>query len=261
MKLCRLCCESSNFVKAHAIPEAFFRAARGNEATLLQISGVTGELRKKVPIGIYDSEILCSACEQRFQDIDAYGVGVLLTEFEKHFRRRDIGPGSEYVYESTTVNLSKVMLFLAAILWRASVSSQLFYRHVSLGPEEQALALMLRSIPQAVPTHYDILLSTWDYSGLPILIPVMLDPRPQKIGSGLDGFRLYLDALVADIKIDRRPFGEPESHVALSAGAPCRIMSRILSKSKEFAAIGHAMAVSDQTHAGLSKSRSKRGAK
>ena len=106
MSHCKLCSLKRKLVKAHAIPEAFFRELRVDGETPLLVSGVEGMFPKKAPIGVYDEGILCEACEPTFGVIDDYGIDVLLKHFSTHFRplERD---GAMAGFESNTVELAK----------------------------------------------------------------------------------------------------------------------------------------------------------
>ncbi len=85
MTACRRCAQDRKFVKAHAIPEAFFRVLRAGVETPLLVSGEPGLFRKRAPIGVYDEEMLCEAGEPLFGTIDAYGIEVLLNKFDEYF--------------------------------------------------------------------------------------------------------------------------------------------------------------------------------
>lgn len=70
MSTCRLCGRSRKLIKAHAIPEAFFRAARGGEPeSPLLVSA--GDFPRRATIGIYGQGILCSESLLRLR-----GVGI-----------------------------------------------------------------------------------------------------------------------------------------------------------------------------------------
>ena len=56
--LCRLCGNTGKFVKAHIIPEAFFRILRKDGSTPLLVTGTPNQFPKRSPIGVYDEGIL-----------------------------------------------------------------------------------------------------------------------------------------------------------------------------------------------------------
>jgi hypothetical protein len=72
---CRFCEKESKLIKAHIIPEVFFRLARGDDM-LTNIS--TGKRPQKSPIGAYDKGILCADCEKCFGEADSYTASFLI---------------------------------------------------------------------------------------------------------------------------------------------------------------------------------------
>lgn len=126
MPICRLCGASSGFVKSHIIPEAFFRVLRNGKEAPLIISGVAGQVPKTSRIGVYDQEILCGNCEEKFLQWDTYGIDVLLNRFD-HFFNPILKDEKIVGYEAPHIDKVKLLDFLTSVMWRASVSSQLFY--------------------------------------------------------------------------------------------------------------------------------------
>ena len=76
MAQCRLCAEDRKLVKAHVIPEAFFRVLRAGGETPILISNVANTYPKRSPIGVYDQNILCEDCETMFSQVDDYNKPV-----------------------------------------------------------------------------------------------------------------------------------------------------------------------------------------
>ncbi|MCD6671175.1 hypothetical protein LT068_19635, partial [Vibrio cholerae] len=70
-------------IKAHIIPEFFFVSMKSGNKPLKVITNILGVYPKKAPIGIYDRNILCSECENRFQKIDDYALRILIAEEDK----------------------------------------------------------------------------------------------------------------------------------------------------------------------------------
>jgi hypothetical protein len=86
MALCRMCSNDRKLIRAHVIPEAFFRVQRADGEPTFLITNTVGQYPKRAPIGVYDEGILCGDCENSFQAIDDYGIKVLLTHFDHCFR-------------------------------------------------------------------------------------------------------------------------------------------------------------------------------
>lgn len=234
MNHCRLCGKNSVFVKSHVIPEAFFRDLRyGGKAPLL-VAGKTGHLPKKAPIGVYDQGILCAPCEARFSSVDSYGIAVLLSKFDNYFKPLHVGDRA-IAYQGDEVDTTRLLQFLVSILWRGSVSTQPFYSTVSLGPLEQVAREAV--FGAAVPHAFNAVLSRWsdsDHDSLPTT--GIINPQRERWGD-VNAYRLYLGKVVAYVKVDQRSFVEPFSSLSLHAGAPCRIISRQLSTSKDLRAM------------------------
>jgi hypothetical protein len=151
MPPCTLCGLDRKLIKAHAVPEAFFRELRVNGEVPVLVSGEQGRFLKKAPIGVYDEGILCEVCEPTFGAIDDYGINVLLKDFGTYFKPLSKS-GETAGFESTTADPSRLLQFLVSVLWRASMSTHPFYSKVALGPMTRSHAW--RS------THRD-----WSYPG------------------------------------------------------------------------------------------------
>lgn len=234
MNHCRLCRENSVFVKSHVIPEAFFRELRDGGEIPLLVAGKMGHLPKKAPIGVYDPGILCAPCEARFSSVDSYGIAVLLSKFDDYFKPLHVGDRA-VAYQGDEVDTTRLLQFLVSILWRGSVSTQPFYSTVALGPLEQLAREAV--FGATVPHTFNAVLSRWsdnDDEGLPTT--GMMNPLRERWGD-VNAYRLYLGKVVAYVKVDQRSFVEPFSSLSLHAGAPCRIISRQLSTSKDLGAM------------------------
>ena len=231
---CRICNGEKKLIKAHAIPQAFFLPLRDGENPPIPVS--EGHYPKRIPIGAYDSEILCEECEGRFSSVDDYGVRVLLTDFSKLFAPIAF---AGYGYASTSVDCQKLLLFLVAVLLRASFSRQRFYSKVELGPLEERAIEAIANPGRAVPTCFDAILSRWrTASNAKFTTPVVMDPRPER-WSGVRAYRLYLGAMVAYVKTDTRPFPNDLEDLSLQRGGELRFPTRNFETSKDFRAMSN----------------------
>jgi hypothetical protein len=183
---------------------------------------------------VYDAGILCAQCESKFSSIDAYGISVLLSQFDDYFKPLSLANGG-IAHQGDHVDTTRLLRFLITVLWRASVSSQPFYSTVNLGPlEEQALAVLTN---QTVSHKFNAVLSRWDDSDDEHFPTTgMLNPHMERWG-GVNAYRLYLGKVVAYVKVDGRPFGEPFASLSLQAPSPCRIINRQMSSSKDLKAM------------------------
>jgi hypothetical protein len=236
MKQCRFCGTKKYLIKAHVIPEAFFRPLRVDGETPLIVTEAPGIFPKKAPIGVYDKELLCDSCETKFSPADSYGVDVLLTRFDQHFsplqhESRTVG------YEGVTVDKIRLLEFLVSILWRASASDHDFFKTVRLGVHESMAKNTLFASPTLIPSLFDAVLSRWSEAGHnETPTTALLSPHHEKWDS-VNSYRLYLGAVVAYIKVDHRPFSEPLASQSLQSPGPCRLILRELRGSNDIMAM------------------------
>lgn len=236
MKYCRFCGTAGNLIKAHVIPEAFFRPLRVDGETPLLVSSTPGFVPKRAPIGIYDKELLCAFCEDKFSNTDFFGVKILLSQFDRYFV--PMKQGTDIVgYETEAVDKLRLLEFLVSIIWRASASNHKFYKKVCLGLHEQTAKDSLFQSPISILPMFDAVLSKWsDADNDEILTTALLDPYREK-WDGINAYRLYLGKVVAYVKVDQRPFNKPFSSLSLRGPGPCRLIQRKLSSSNDIKAM------------------------
>jgi hypothetical protein len=201
MSICKGCGLDEPLIRAHAIPEAFFRPLQGKDGkAAFIVTNRQGEFTKRSPIGPYDKAILCRECEDRFAKLDDYGQKVLLQTVNNLDSIVD-QHGTLIGYWLRTVDTALFKRFLISVLWRASVSTQPFYGRVSLGPYEEIIRELLWNEAPLKQDEYSFLLGkfTDEFYGR-----TMLDPFPEK-WDGINYYRLYLCGYTAHIKIDKRP--------------------------------------------------------
>mgnify|MGYP001571272806 FL=1 len=254
MLLCRLCGNAGKFVKAHIIPEAFFRVLREGGATPLLVTGTPNQFPKRSPIGVYDEGILCDACEPKFDRFDHYGVETLLVRLDELFQPIS-HQGEIIAYQSAGVDQKLLMQFLLATMWRASVSTHLFYRRVNLGPFEAIARRAILEPEEPVPESFNAVLSRWTIEeqhqqsagGL-------MDPFRER-WDGVNAYRFYFGHVVAYIKADRQNFVGPLRHLALQNGPSVTMATRSFDKSSDFAAMMH---TAKRSHDNLTRARAAR---
>lgn len=253
MNFCLLCLGQRTFIKAHAIPEAFFREMRIDGESPTLVSGMAGQYSKRAPIGVYDEEILCGECEAKFRQIDDYGIEVLLRKFGEVFHPIERA-GKIAGFESTTVDPNRLLQFLVTVLWRASVSSHDFYSKVDLGPHELLSRTAVTSSSTALPTLFDAVLSRWRNEDENFPTTAMLDPRRER-WFGINAYRVYFGETVAYVKVDSQPFPPDLKAISLRSAPSVLVVSRAMSESKDLRAIRHTAQLS---HANKLSSRSER---
>lgn len=234
--LCRYCGQLKPLVKAHIIPEAFFRAiGTGKNAPILVTDRSDSPFPKRIPIGIYDNEILCDCCERKFDRLDAYGTKTLLHtlrgEALKPIRHKSLVIG----FEASGIDQEFLLRFFTATLWRASVSRNLVFDRVSLGARYEVLAKEAVS-ERALSLDFGAVLATFKSPEGKDRSIGLMDPIRQRYG-GVNVYRFYFGPYHAHIKVDRRPF-EPTLRVAaLCQSSRLRIVRRDFNGSKDFEAM------------------------
>lgn len=128
-------------IKAHIIPEGFFRLLRDENIAPEMISNSPGSFPKRMQVGTYDSAILCSQCDGKMAPWDNYGQQVLIHGFSEAVKIPL--QGKTVARRIERFDYRRLKLFFMSVLWRASVSKQTFYKRISLGPFEDRLRTMI----------------------------------------------------------------------------------------------------------------------
>ena len=232
--VCRCCGERRPLVKAHIIPEAFFRAiGTGKDAPLLVSNRSDMPFPRRTPIGVYDAELLCDPCERKFDRIDAYGTKTLL----QTLRGPALSPmrhnGEVIGFEAHGINQSLLLRFLVATLWRASVTKQPMFDRVALGERYEKLAKDALTEDSNLSSDFGAVLAVFkDREGIDESIGFG-DPIRQRY-DGVNIYRFYFGPYHAHIKVDGRPFGKELGIAALGVSPILRVIRRDFKVSKDF---------------------------
>lgn len=236
MAICRLCSEDRKLVRAHIIPEAFFRVLRADGETPLLVTNSPDNYPKRSPIGVYDPTILCESCESRFSKIDDYGIQVFLNQFEELFQPV-AHQGAPVAFRSRDTDQELLLRFLVATLWRASVSTQPYYGRVRLGPYESLATNVVLEPEQPISKIFSAVLSYWttteerDYASQGLMNPF----REQ--WNGVNAYRFYFGRIVAYIKVSNQEFHRPLRDLALTKQETLMVVARNFEMSKDFSAM------------------------
>ena len=226
MPVCRLCEQEQASVRAHVIPRSFFIAHIDEDEIPKLVATSKDFYPKKSPIGVYDPEILCSACEVRFSPYDAYGfkffhpAGDLETIFRDTEGEANIVRGIDY---------KLLKLFILSVLWRASVSGQTFYAGVMLGPYENDIRSLILADNPGEPQDFPVMVHRFSYPSelIPILCPVS-----SRI-YGLNFYQLLLNGFLVLVKVDRQSLPQPLPEIALAPDRPLVILRKDYKGSTE----------------------------
>jgi hypothetical protein len=134
MGTCTLCGEERALVRSHIIPLAFHRHVQSvPDKPPVVIGSAANSFPQRSPGGIYDEELLCDPCEQRFGPWDQYGAECLLQRWDEDAKTQTWN-SEVFVYEVDNWDEARLRMFVLSLLWRAAVTTKPFFRRVTLGP-------------------------------------------------------------------------------------------------------------------------------
>lgn len=230
--ICKLCGEDRPLIRAHIIPESFFRELRDDGPAPLIVTNKPGAYPKRAPIGVYDQELLCAACEARFGRFDDYGAEVLLNRRDELFK--PIAHNSEVLaFAADGIDQGVLSTFFVSVLWRAAATSQMFFANIKLGPfQDIAKQVLVGATPENVHIFATVL-SRWTASKKrEDLTTAMMNPFAER-WDGINAYRLYFGEHVAYIKVDKRPYTEPWKSMQIGAQKTLFVTTRDFDESKE----------------------------
>lgn len=144
MGTCRLCGDDCELVDSHIIPKAFHRDLKGNASGAPVIIGTNPtDYPRKNPGGIYEEELLCRPCENRFGPCDDYGAQCLIQNYDRDVEPLSYNNGEVLAYRFPTWDEKRLRMFALSLLWRATVTTNEIFSGVTLGPH---LARLTESI-------------------------------------------------------------------------------------------------------------------
>lgn len=224
--ICQLCGHDKKLIKAHIIPEGFFRQLRfENKAPEIHTNN-EGEYPKRAPIGIYDREILCAECDNRFAPWDNHAQQVLLQNFSENLSI--YSNRQKILYEILDFDYTQLKLFFNSLLWRASISTHQFYQRISCGPFDAKLKEMILNNDPGPPQLFAVTLAKFSDPH----ITGILDPHKEKF-EGINYCRFYLTGFVIYIKVDSRSVPAFMKNLYLRPDTPIPVILRDVHHSKD----------------------------
>jgi hypothetical protein len=217
--VCRFCGVERALIKAHIVPEAFFRALHDGSGVPQLHTNTPGAYPKRAPVGVYDKSILCRECDNRFSPWDNHAQQVLLRDFAETLAI--FHEGTKIGWRIDRFDYRLFRLFFISLLWRASISTHQYYRRVSVGPFENKLRQMITDREPGAAETFGINLAKFDAPGY----TGMLDPHPTRY-HGINYCRIYLAGFVAEIKVDHQPPPEPLASLLVREGQPIIVVRR-----------------------------------
>ena len=157
---------------------------------------------------------------------DQHAQEVLLKEIQED---TSIFYGQKRVaYQIAQFDYKRLKLFFVSLLWRASISTQKFFKRISLGPQESTLRDMILTESPGPPEQYGVTLSRFELQAA----NGMLDPHPEAF-DGVNFCRFYLTGYVAYIHIDDKPPPPFIADFVIKETEPITVIMRDFHASKD----------------------------
>lgn len=179
---------------------------------LFQSSSKPGYRQKKSPIGEYDESILCAECERKFNELDAFGSDVLISNFDNFFSTVSLS-NKLNCYQSSSVDKGKLLRFLISVVWRASVSRRDFYSRIKLDDYEELIAKQF-IFENVFSPVFDAILFRWT-TNPPTISPCYIDTKKTYV--------FYMGRVKAYIKVDDNAFPSDLKYLSLCGDGVVKI--------------------------------------
>ena len=233
MQTCKFCNKKRALVKSHIIPRSFFEIKtfhqKAPKKTLSIVSDSEGLKPMKRPIGIYDVQLFCKECEDKFMKYDDYAFKLLnenrdLRKIQKDEKGQILG---EY-YEAYDYDMLK--LFFMSVLLRAGLSGDFFFQHVKLGPYIEVLKEAIDSGDAKKPDDFAVFLA---YYAQIKRGPVIFPPALRRIES-INFYNFHLGRVLFYIKVDKRDTPSELKPIILKPGGKLFLIEFDLRDSNAF---------------------------
>jgi len=203
MQPCKYCGRLKTLVKSHIIPRSFceIKSFQQNMAhNAFSMPSDSEDLKPlKRSIGMYDDELFCKDCEDKFMIYDTYAFKILHEQGSDRKPLRD-GQGEILGVYYETYDYNKLKLFFMSVLLRAGLSTVFFFKHVKIGPYLGLLKEALDAGRAPAANDFAVFLAYYDEIKKG---PVMFPPAQQKIGK-IKFYHFHIGHVAFYIKVDRR---------------------------------------------------------
>lgn len=208
---CRLCLQEAPLCKSHVIPEFCFKPFYDNSHHFIEVTDVKKGKVRKGQKGYWE-RLLCKDCE------------ALISRYERYARRLfadplpPIVPGTQRVRQHPNLTYRDLKLFFLSVLWRCSVSTNSFFKHVSLGPHDEKIRLMLLTRDAGFANLYSVMIFALHFDGKR-LPDFMVEPTPTRF-EGRKCYRFVLSGFVILIFVSSHDAPEKFLRHVLSPNRP-----------------------------------------
>jgi hypothetical protein len=187
MSICKFCGHPAKLVRAHIIPRGLYGEFQDENGAVTKLIFSEAENHpKRIPIGIYDPNLVCASCESQFSPWDDYAVS---------------SSGDVIGYKYPSADYANIKLFFMSLLWRAHATGNTFFNRVNLGPWVTDLQQRIAAKDPGHPRDYSVLIAKYNDP----LSGAMFEPLRLNV-QGINYYRFYLPHHRIYIKVDQRPF-------------------------------------------------------
>jgi hypothetical protein len=156
---CKLCLEPKKLIKkSHIIPKFMYKGIIGGNLPAMMVNREQSE-RKRLPIGAYESNILCSNCDNKilggyenYASRALYGGNLKASECPQFTTVKDpSSPDDLLTIKVENMDYHKFKFFLLSLIWRASISNHSLFERINIGHNEEVIRRKLfsgQSIPE-----------------------------------------------------------------------------------------------------------------
>jgi hypothetical protein len=224
---CKYHKKQERLCRSHLIPHAFYKKYSADDKGLL-LCEVGAPYTKRVPIGIYDTQIICSEADNKIGRYDQYA-----TEFFDWKIDAPLYPDmtGRTAYKLESCNFEMLNLFLMSLIWRCHHADIGPFKKFSIGNKFEAkLLAKLLNGDGSLETWFQFILFRLEGSeeSQPFKFPV----RTRR--EGLNLVQAYLLNWKIVIKLDSRPGPEWFRAFAVRPNAPIIIRCEEYLGSNEF---------------------------
>ncbi len=208
---CRLCGGDAPTRISHVFPKLAYKEAikpDGHPKMIVVRANRTGhEVDKSQQTG-FTEKLLCDSCERKLSKWETYASNKLWN-FPFPPPQND-GAGGKMVC-LLGLQYKELKLFLLSLVWRASVSSDPFFRCVNLGPHEERVRKMLNEENPGAPDEYGCAVFQLEDDELLDFRHMVFEPFQLRIGHQhftLVCFRGYVFLFLISAPLSNEPFAK-----------------------------------------------------
>ena len=220
-KKCALCLQEAPLCKSHIIPEFCFTPFYDQNHRIIEVSDVEKGKMRRVQKGFWE-RLLCAKCETLLNGWERLARRVFTDSLPPH------EAGTKRARSFKNVDYASFKLFMLSILWRASVTTHSFFKHVSLGPHEELIRQMILNRDAGEAEDYPMMIFALHFQGqhMPDL---MFEPTYMRVG-GLKCYRFVFTGVIAMIYVSGQVPSTRFMRLALGPEKPVRIYDGELSE-------------------------------